>query len=212
MTNSLGKKLIQTVIHRRSYRSDYTKLRNQCQLNHRFRPIFRKAETPSGLTWVSNHHQLSCHRGYVNATSSDLIAGPTTDPFKVSNSLNSIAAAEINSSEDPSSAAIVFPTGAGSKSDSNGDLMDTYAVAIITSSDTDGNMKLSTKNLSIQQIVKEVIPGTHPRDFFSLALTSLGDASRKRKILMKTHYSLKNAINPWFILPRETEIVVSGSV
>jgi hypothetical protein len=215
MTNSLGKKLIQTVIHRRSYRSDNMKLEfffsPRQKLNQRFRPIlFRPAETPSGLTsWISNHHQISFNRGYVNTTSSDFIDGPTTDPFKVSNSLNRIAATETNSNENQ---AIAFSTGAGSKSNGNGDLMDTYAVAIITSSDTDGNMKLSTKNLSIQQIVKEVIPGTHPRDFFSLALTSLGDASRKRKILMKTHYSLKNTINPWFILPRETEIVVSGSV
>ena len=90
--------------------------------------------------------------------------------------------------------------------------MDTYAVAIISASDTDGNMKLTTKNLSIQQIVKEVIPGMHPRDFFSLALTSLGDAERKRRILMKTHYSVKNSINPWFILPRETEIIVSDTI
>ena len=176
-------------------------------------PLALAAEIPPGLSSRTyNHQQISFRRGYVNPSSSDAIANPSTNPFTVSNnSLNSIAA-ETNSNENPHDEATLISTGAGSKSNGNGDLMDTYAVAIITSSDTDGNMKLSTKNLSIQQIVKEVIPGTHPRDFFSLALTSLGDASRKRKIMMKTHYSLKNTINPWFILPRETEIVVSDTV
>mmetsp|Transcript_976 Transcript_976/g.2038 ORF Transcript_976/g.2038 Transcript_976/m.2038 type:complete len:553 (-) Transcript_976:1887-3545(-) len=88
----------------------------------------------------------------------------------------------------------------------SGDMMDTYAVAVITST-TDGNTKLEKKNLSIQQIVKE-IPGTHARDFFSLSLTSLGDASRKRRAMMNHHYSVKNSIHPWFILPRESEIVM----
>ena len=92
---------------------------------------------------------------------------------------------------------------------SSGDMKDTYAVAVITSN-AEGNTKLSTKNLSIQQIVKE-IPGTHARDFFSLSLTSLGDASRKRRAAMMNHYSVKNNIHPWFILPRESEIVVSLS-
>ena len=90
----------------------------------------------------------------------------------------------------------------------NGEMMNTYAVALITSN-KDGNTKLSTKNLSIQQIVRE-IPGTHARDFFSLSLTSLGDASRKRRAMMN-HYSVNNNIHPWFILPRESEIVVSGN-
>ena len=92
---------------------------------------------------------------------------------------------------------------------SSSDMKDTYAVAVITSN-AEGNTKLSTKNLSIQQIVKE-IPGTHARDFFSLSLTSLGDASRKRRAAMMNHYSVKNNIHPWFILPRESEIVVSLS-
>jgi len=164
---------------------------------------------------IPTHHQLSFfRRGYVNTTSSDTIANPSTNPFRVSNSLDSIAAGETSSSSENSdneSTTPIISTGAGSKSNVNGDLMDTYAVAIISASDNDGNMKLTTKNLSIQQIVKEVIPGMHPRDFFSLALTSLGDAERKRRILMKTHYSVKNSINPWFILPRETEIIVSGT-
>ena len=88
------------------------------------------------------------------------------------------------------------------------DMTDTYAVAVLTSN-KDGNTQLTTKNLSIQQIVRE-IPGTHARDFFSLSLTSLGDASRKQRALMNNNYSVKNAIHPWFVLPRESEIVVSS--
>ena len=53
------------------------------------------------------------------------------------------------------------------------------------------------------------MPGTHGRDFFSLSLTSLDDASRKRRASMMNHYTVKNNIHPWFILPREEEIVVS---
>ena len=51
------------------------------------------------------------------------------------------------------------------------------------------------------------MPGTHPRDLFSLSLTSLGDAHNKRRALA-SHYSVRNNIHPWFILPRESEIVV----
>lgn len=87
-------------------------------------------------------------------------------------------------------------------------MTDTYTVAVITPSDDGRNTRLETKNLSLQQIAKE-IPGTHRRDFFSLKLTSLGDADRKRRA-MKKHYSVKNTMHPWFILPRESEIVVSG--
>lgn len=94
-----------------------------------------------------------------------------------------------------------------------GDMKNTYSVAVI-SSGTDngvgGATRLSAKNLSIQQIVKE-IPGMHARDFISLALTSLGDASRKRRAAEKmNHYAVKSNIHPWFILPRESEIVVSS--
>ena len=84
---------------------------------------------------------------------------------------------------------------------------DTYAVAIITPNSDNKNIKLSNKKLSIQQIVEQ-LPGTHARDFFSLSLTSLGDASRKRKMI-RQHYSVRNYIHPWFILPRESEIVMS---
>ena len=102
-----------------------------------------------------------------------------------------------------------------SSKDNNGDKQDmTYAVVVITpisvlgtGKSKNSNVKIYTKQLSIQQIVEE-IPGTHARDFFSLKLTSLGDASRKRRAMM-THYSVRNNIHPWFILPRESEIVVS---
>ena len=87
------------------------------------------------------------------------------------------------------------------------DINDTYAVAIITPNSDNKNIKLSTQKLSIQQIVEQ-LPGTHARDFFSLSLTSLGDASRKRKMI-RQHYSVRNSIHPWFILPRESEIVMS---
>ena len=105
-----------------------------------------------------------------------------------------------------------------SSKDNNGDKQDmTYAVVVITpisvlgtGKSKNSNVKLYTKQLSIQQIVEE-IPGTHARDFFSLKLTSLGDASRKRRAMM-THYSVRNNIHPWFILPRESEIVVSDHV
>ena len=87
------------------------------------------------------------------------------------------------------------------------DINDTYAVAIITPNSHNKNIKLSQQKLSIQQIVEQ-LPGTHARDFFSLSLTSLGDASRKRKMI-RQHYSVRNSIHPWFILPRESEIVMS---
>lgn len=89
------------------------------------------------------------------------------------------------------------------------DAMDTYAAAVIKF-DHLGNTELRSRRMSIQQIINE-IPGTHPRDFFSLSLTSLGDDSRKRRAMMANHYSVKNTIHPWFILPRGSEIVVSGS-
>lgn len=84
----------------------------------------------------------------------------------------------------------------------------TYAVAVVTpNTNNDGSTNIATRELSLQEIVREM-PGTHPRDFFSLSLTSLGDASRKRRAL-RTHHSVRGNIHPWFILPRESEIVVS---
>ena len=82
-----------------------------------------------------------------------------------------------------------------------------YAVAKITPLTTampnsPRSLKLTTKNLSIEQILNEA-PGIHTRDFFSLALTSVGDARKRRA------RTVINKIHPWFILPRETEIVVS---
>ena len=84
--------------------------------------------------------------------------------------------------------------------------MDTYAVAILTPN-TNSSAKLSMKNLRIDQILKEA-PGTHARDFFSLSLTSLGDAASRKRRAMMNHYSVNNKIHPWFILPRESEIIV----
>jgi hypothetical protein len=87
---------------------------------------------------------------------------------------------------------------------------DTYAVAKITPLTTampnsPRSLKITTKNLSIEQILEEA-PGTHARDFFSLSLTSIGEAeSRKRRARFSA-----NKIHPWFVLPRETEIIVSS--
>ena len=91
----------------------------------------------------------------------------------------------------------------------NGDVDDDedYAAAVI-SSDRHGNTEVQSRRMSIQQIINEV-PGTHPRDFFSLSLTSLGDASRKRRAMRANHYSIKNTMHPWFIVPRGSEIIVS---
>jgi len=80
------------------------------------------------------------------------------------------------------------------------------STSVIATSNT--NIQLTTKELSIQEIIKEM-PGTHGRDFFSLSLTSLDDASRKRRASMMNHYTVKNSIHPWFILPREEEIVMA---
>ena len=85
-----------------------------------------------------------------------------------------------------------------------------YAAAVI-SSDRHGNTEVQSRRMSIQQIINEV-PGTHPRDFFSLSLTSLGDASRKRRAMRANHYSIKNTMHPWFIVPRGSEIIVSCGV
>lgn len=175
--------------------------------HNRYKSMSLVATPPLSSPRTTDHHLSSFRRGYFksSSSSSDSIANPSTNPFRVSNSLSSIATEQNNNSNEIRNETIP----AVGKNKNGDNMMDIYAVAIITSSGDDGNMKLSLKNLSIQQIVKEVIPGMHPRDFFSLALTSLGDASRKRRALMKNQYYVKNSINPWFILPRESEIVVS---
>jgi hypothetical protein len=88
---------------------------------------------------------------------------------------------------------------------------DTYAVAILHEKKTampssPRSLKLITKNLTIGQILEQA-PGTHARDFFSLSLTSLGDAASRKK---RASYSV-NKIHPWFVLPRDDEIIVSFS-
>lgn len=92
---------------------------------------------------------------------------------------------------------------------SNGHDPDTYSVVKITPLTTampksPRSLKITTKNLSIEQILEEA-PGTHARDFFSLSLTSVGEAASRKK---RARYSV-NKIHPWFVLPRETEIIVS---
>ena len=80
---------------------------------------------------------------------------------------------------------------------------DTYAVAIITD---EGDINLD--NLQLQEILEEA-PGTYPRDFFSLSLTSIGDAAFRKQRSLSSHYSANVKIHPWFILPRESEVAVS---
>ncbi len=80
---------------------------------------------------------------------------------------------------------------------------DTYAVAIITD---EGDVNLD--NLQLQEILEEA-PGTYPRDFFSLSLTSIGDAAFRKQRSLSSHYSANVKIHPWFILPRESEVAVS---
>ena len=96
----------------------------------------------------------------------------------------------------------------------NGDFDDdeVYAAVVITS-DQHGNTELQSRRMSVQQIINEV-PGTHPRDFFSMSLTSLGDASRKHRAMRANHYSINNIniMHPWFILPRGSEIIVSCGI
>ncbi|KAL7551973.1 hypothetical protein ACHAWF_015187 [Thalassiosira exigua] len=71
------------------------------------------------------------------------------------------------------------------------------------------HVRLATRNLPLRHIVREMT-GIHARDFFSLSPTSLGDARRKRRRAMTSeHYSVRSGIHPWFVLPREGEIVVS---
>jgi len=82
---------------------------------------------------------------------------------------------------------------------------DVYAVALITPNSEEG-VKLN--NLKLQEILEEA-PGTYPRDFFSLSLTSIGDAAYRKQRSLMSHYSANVKIHPWFILPRGSEIVVS---
>ena len=80
-----------------------------------------------------------------------------------------------------------------------------YAVALISPNSED---EVKLKNLKLEEILEQA-PGTYPRDFFSLSLTSIGDAAF-RKHRLKSHYSANNVkIHPWFILPRSSEIIVS---
>lgn len=81
---------------------------------------------------------------------------------------------------------------------------DTYAVALI-SQDQD---QVTVNNLKLEEILKEA-PGTHSRDFFSLSLTSIGDAAFRKQRSLLSHYSANVKIHPWFILPRESEIAIS---
>lgn len=83
---------------------------------------------------------------------------------------------------------------------------DVYAVAIISPDSEDGGVKLN--NLKLEEILEEA-PGTYPRDFFSLSLTSIGDAAFRKQRSLMSHYSANVKIHPWFILPRGSEIVVS---
>eukprot|EP00573_Skeletonema_grethae_P000237 CAMPEP_0201686606 /NCGR_PEP_ID=MMETSP0578-20130828/987_1 /ASSEMBLY_ACC=CAM_ASM_000663 /TAXON_ID=267565 /ORGANISM="Skeletonema grethea, Strain CCMP 1804" /LENGTH=524 /DNA_ID=CAMNT_0048170677 /DNA_START=20 /DNA_END=1594 /DNA_ORIENTATION=- len=82
---------------------------------------------------------------------------------------------------------------------------DVYAVALI-SPDSDDGVKLN--NLKFEEILQEA-PGTYPRDFFSLSLTSIGDAAYRKQRSLMNHYSSNVKIHPWFILPRGSEIIVS---
>lgn len=111
----------------------------------------------------------------------------------------------------------------------------TFAALVIYDTLPNPEILLQERKMSVKQIIKE-LPGTHPRDFFSLSLTSLGDAARKKQsrnvdsdnsrnsnagnssdhgennyddTRYYQHYSVKNTIHPWFILPRGIEIVMA---
>ena len=113
----------------------------------------------------------------------------------------------------------------------------TFAALVIYDKIPNPEILLQERKMSVKQIIKE-LPGTHPRDFFSLSLTSLGDAARKKQSRnvdndssstsssnaansssnygesnyderYYQHYSVKNTIHPWFILPRGIEIVMA---
>jgi hypothetical protein len=82
---------------------------------------------------------------------------------------------------------------------------DIYAVALISPNSED---EVKLNNLKLEEILEEA-PGTYPRDFFSLSLTSIGDAAFRKQRSLTSHYSANVKIHPWFILPRGSEIVVS---
>ena len=81
---------------------------------------------------------------------------------------------------------------------------DVYAVALITPNSEDPKLN----NLNLEEILEEA-PGTYPRDFFSLSLTSIGDAAYQKQRSLRSHYAANVKIHPWFILPRGSEIVIS---
>lgn len=107
----------------------------------------------------------------------------------------------------------------------------TFAALVIYDTIPNPEIMLQERKMTVERIIKE-LPGTHPRDFFSLSLTSLGDAARKKRSRnvdnddnddngssdpgesnhdegYYRHYSVKNTIHPWFILPRGIEIVMA---
>jgi magnesium transporter len=110
----------------------------------------------------------------------------------------------------------------------------TFAALVIYDTISNPEILLRERKMSVKRIIEE-LPGTHPRDFFSLSLTSLGDAARKKRArnvdnddnnggssgdhrgessnyderYYYQHYSVKNTIHPWFILPRGIEIVMA---
>jgi len=87
----------------------------------------------------------------------------------------------------------------------NSNYNDIYAVALISPNSED---EVKLNNLKLEEILEEA-PGTYPRDFFSLSLTSIGDAAFRKQRSLMSPYSANVKIHPWFILPRGSEIVVS---
>lgn len=86
---------------------------------------------------------------------------------------------------------------------------DRYAVVEIQAPVADGeNTRLSRKDLTISEIVN-AMPETLPRDFLSLKPTSLRDATARKRRAATNHYPSKGSIHPWFILPRNDEIVIA---
>ena len=165
----------------------------RCTINYHHSPIQRNVSQ-------SLHQNNIRRKSYMTRILSCL---PNNNNLHHAIRYTSTSAIQLTLSDDLHNDTIPPPT------TDTGDMANIYAVAVITPNSDGKNTKISTKKLSIQQIVEE-IPGTHARDFFSLALTSLGDASRKRHAMMThSHYSVKNNIHPWFILPRETEIVMA---
>jgi len=107
----------------------------------------------------------------------------------------------------------------------------TFAALVIHDAIPNPEILPRERKMSVKRIIEE-LPGTHPRDFFSLSLTSLGDAARKKRSRNVDdddanndgsgdrgegnndeghyrHYPVKDTIHPWFILPRGIEIVMA---